>query len=101
MYDTFLYIDGDCGRGFSRIKDVCVNVSVTTAAKDDIPAKCGEIGINIEPLVTTSASLLFQLRVRTVSNVFVTILSSKLILSVFIKIYLICITTGLPSSHGR
>ena len=63
-YNYFiLNIDGDCGRGFSRINDLCVNVSITTAAKDDILAKCGEIGTNIEPLVTTSASFLFQLRV--------------------------------------
>ena len=52
MITIFLNIDGDCGRGFSRIKDLCVNVSITTVAKDDIPAKCGELGTNIEPLLS-------------------------------------------------
>lgn len=62
-YSFIEITDGDCGRGFSRINDMCVNVSITTASKDDITAKCSEMGANIEPLVTKSASFLFQLRV--------------------------------------
>ena len=56
-------IDGDCGRGFTKIKEMCVNVSYETAAQTDIATKCSELGANVSPLVTTSASFLFQLRV--------------------------------------
>ena len=56
-------IDGDCGRGFTKINELCVNVSYEAAAQTDIATKCSELGTNVSPLVTTSASFLFQLRV--------------------------------------
>ena len=42
---------------------MCVNVSIATSTKDDVAAKCLELGTNVVPLITNSASMLFQLKV--------------------------------------
>ena len=57
------FADGDCGRGFTRINDVCVNVSLTTSAKNEIDEKCSSMGENVKPLTTKSDSFFVQLKV--------------------------------------
>ena len=59
----WIILDGDCGRGFNRIEDMCVNVSVISAAQTDIGSKCSDVGANVVPLVTKSAAFFYQLRV--------------------------------------
>jgi hypothetical protein len=34
------FLDADCGRGFTRMENFCVNVSVQTESPADIPARC-------------------------------------------------------------
>ena len=57
----FDFTDLDCGRGFVRIEDVCLNVSYASTTKDQIAEKCSEI--NATPLVTKSNALYFQMKV--------------------------------------
>ena len=71
-----LIVSGDCGRGFVRIEDVCVNVSIAEAAdgglipKTDLTqAECQKVCPTCTPLITKSASFFFQLRVRQISTV--------------------------------
>ena len=56
----FFILDSDCGRGFVRFDDVCLNISYTSVPKSDIQAKCSEIGAS--PLITKSSSLYFQMK---------------------------------------
>ena len=71
-----LIVSGDCGRGFVRIEDVCVNVSIAEAAdgglipKADLTqAECQQVCPTCTPLVTKSASFFFQLRVSRICTV--------------------------------
>ena len=57
------FTDGDCGRGFTRINDVCVNVSMATSGKNEINEKCSSMGENVKPLMTKSDSFFVQLKV--------------------------------------
>ena len=57
------FTDGDCGRGFTRINDVCVNVSSATSAKNEIDEKCSLMGENVKPLIIRSDSFFVQLKV--------------------------------------
>ena len=68
-----LIVSGDCGRGFVRIEDVCVNVSIAEAAdggfiaKADLTqAECQKVCPTCTPLITKSASFFFQLRVNQI-----------------------------------
>ena len=52
--------NSDCGRGFVRFDDVCLNISYSSVPKSDVQAKCTEIGAS--PLITKSSSLYFQMK---------------------------------------
>ena len=76
-YDLYNLVSGDCGRGFSRIEDVCVNVSIAEEADGGLipkasltDAECQKICATCTPLITKSASFFFQLRVRKYSLCF-------------------------------
>ena len=53
-------LDADCGRGFTRIENTCVNVSLDAIPKADIETRCTELGTT--PLITTSSALYYQLK---------------------------------------
>ena len=55
------FLDSNCGRGFARIEDTCLNISHTLATQDEIAEKCSEIGAT--PLVTKSDAHYFQIKV--------------------------------------
>jgi hypothetical protein len=61
LYHSFYESDADCGRGFSRIGDLCVNISTAVAASTDVAKKCLEIGSGI--INSTNAGSLFQIQV--------------------------------------
>ena len=70
IFTFHLTVSGDCGRGFVRIEDVCVNVSIAEAADGGIISKadlteteCQKVCPTCTPLITKSASFFFQLRV--------------------------------------
>ena len=52
--------NSDCGRGFVRFDDVCLNISYSSVPKSDVQAQCTEIGAS--PLITKSSSLYFQMK---------------------------------------
>ena len=62
-FNFWSFTDGDCGRGFTRINDVCVNVSLTTSAKNEIDEKCSSMGEHVKPLIIKSDSFFVQLKV--------------------------------------
>ena len=53
--------DADCGEGFVRVDDVCLNISSLTTTKENIPTLCASIGAI--PMITQSASMAFQIQV--------------------------------------
>ena len=55
------FLDSNCGRGFARIEDTCLNISHTLATQDEIAEKCS--GIGATPLVTKSDAHYFQIKV--------------------------------------
>ena len=59
-----LDLDGDCGRGFFRIENFCVNVSTSTstAAGTDVTTKCS--AIQAGQLASVSTAMSFLIRVR-------------------------------------
>ena len=52
--------DADCGKGFKRIEDQCLNISYSMARKNDIQDHCSSI--NAKPLLMKSASMFHQLK---------------------------------------
>ena len=53
--------DGDCGRGFVRIENVCFNLSYTQSQPSDVLATCQTI--QTQPLNETSTGILQLLKV--------------------------------------
>ena len=71
IFDLFLsklFSDADCGRGFVRIDDMCLNVSYAAVPKAKIEENCDKIGG--KPMITRSASIFFQIRVRNFFIIF-------------------------------
>ena len=60
------FLDSNCGRGFARIEDTCLNISHTLATQDEIADKCSEIGAT--PLITRSDAHYFQMKVSLYSR---------------------------------
>ena len=66
-----IIVSGDCGRGFARIDNVCVNVSIAEEADggmipkaDYTDTECQKLCPTCTVLKTKSASFFFQLRVK-------------------------------------
>ena len=54
----FISSDADCGKGYRRIENLCLNISYAPAAETDIVSKCAEI--NASPFVTQSSAVYLQ-----------------------------------------
>ena len=54
-------VDADCGLGFTRLADICVNVSLSTAAPADVPKRC--LDIQAGSINTTTEELVFLIQV--------------------------------------
>jgi hypothetical protein len=61
MHLNFL-LGGDCGRGFSLIENVCVNLSVGFSNIAGMDSKCQEIGATV--LTDSDSGFIFVIKVR-------------------------------------
>ena len=61
LNNSIFLLDADCGRGFTRVENLCVNISMDTSDVDSIPSKCQAIGAGL--LNQTTSGILFLLQV--------------------------------------
>jgi hypothetical protein len=62
---NFIFLDADCGRGFTRIENYCVNISREMAAPNDSPtilSRCQ--AIQAGQLQAPTQAMLFLLKVN-------------------------------------